>query len=271
VNLYEASCWYFNRSQSALKRGLVLSAVLLILTLTTLWSLSDAEDAFLVVVIGLAQLWLMWSKYRALYWFGKGDEPRRMYQLQVGLGVAPSAERCARIEAEVGVCNQPIDPTYWLSKKTPSPRRMIEMLLESSFYTRSLALKCRNLFMWIGLAGLSLSLITLIVAYRTRTSDRPNALVAHIVITVFVFFLTGDFWIICLLYNDLFKSADDSHKHAYQILQQTEITHDQALEIAMDYNTAVVQAPPLLSSRHLSSKSQLDVLFRRSYSELLGI
>jgi uncharacterized membrane protein len=194
-----------------------------------------------------------------------------MYQLQAGLALTPSAEKCARIEVETGVCNAPIDPNYWVSQKPTSPTRMIEMLLESSFYTRALASKCRNLFMRIGAAGLSLSLVALVVAYRTRASHRPNALIAHIVISIFVFFLTGDFWIIGLLYNDLYKSADSSHKRAYQLLLEAEITNPQAIEAFMDYNTAVVQAPPLLTSKHMRSKSEMDMLFRRAYSKILGV
>jgi hypothetical protein len=271
MNLYQASCWYFDRSQTALKSGLVLSFVLLALTVVTFVPCSSIQDSILIVLIAITQVLQMWLKYRAFYWLGKADEPRRMFQLQSGLGVEPSAEKCLRIEEEVGKCDKPIDPNYWVSRKPQSPVRMVEMLLESSYYTRSLACKCRNLFYGIGAFGLMLSVIALVSAYRMSSAGKSTDLIAHIVITVFVFFLTGDFWIVGFLYDDLRTAADESHKYAFQLLQKREITPDEALEVVMDYNTAVVQAPPLLSSKHLKSKDDLDVLFRRSYGKLLGV
>lgn len=145
------------------------------------------------------------------------------------------------------------------------------MILESSFYTRSLAAKCRNLFFLIGSAGLALAATALIVSYRMRSTDKPNEFISHVVLTVLTFFLTGDFWNIGLLYDDLHEAADDSHKQAYLLLKVGNFMPEIALEIALDYNTAVVQAPPLLSFKYLSSRDATDEAFIRNYGQLLGL
>lgn len=270
MNLYQASCWYFKRSQSALKASLVLSLVLLGLTLLALKPSSNLEDAILIVLIAAFQLWQMWLKYRASYWFAKGDEPRRMNQLKNGLGLPPSAEKCAAIEQETGKCEEPINPNYWASRKPQGPVRMVEMLLESSFYTRFLAIECRNLFWGIASAGLTVAIVALIVAARLADA-RKDELVIHVVLAVFVFFLTGDLWNLGFLYNDLSKAADEAHKSAHRLLQTAKIDFDTALELALDYNTAVVQAPPLLSGTYFKSNKKLDEIFARNYSRLLGL
>jgi hypothetical protein len=251
--------------------SLVLSAVLLILTIVALRPSGELEDAILISSIAIVQLIQMWLKYRALHWAGKADVPRRMDQLLSGLAMQPSPERCASIEEEIGKCDKPIDPNYWKSKQLPGPRRMIEMILESSFYTRSLAAKCKRLFLVIGSIGLALAAIALIISYRLRSSDKPNELLPHVVLTVLIFFLTGDFWNIAFLYGDLNESADASHKQAYVLLKARDYRQEIALEIALDYNTSVVQAPPLLSFKYLSSRDALDEAFVRNYGQLLEL
>lgn len=271
MNLYQASQFYFDKSRTALIASLILGGVLLILTILALLPSGDAEDALLILAIACAQLLQMWLKYRSLYWSGKAHIPRRMDQLLNGLGTQPSPEKCARIEVEIGKCDNPIDSNYWRSRQPPGPRRMVELILESSFYTRSLAAKCRNLFFAVGSIGIVVAGAVLIVSYQLRGTAGPSRLISHIVLTVLIFFLTGDFWNVGLLYGDLHQAADESHKQAYALLKGGNITPEIALEITLDYNTAAVQAPPLLKFKYLNSREATDEVFMRNYGQLLGL
>jgi hypothetical protein len=123
----------------------------------------------------------------------------------------------------------------------------------------------------VGSVGLALAAIALIVSYRMRSADKPNEFISHVVLTVLVFFLTGDFWNIGFLYGDLRQAADESHKQAYLLLKVGKFTSEIALEIALDYNTAVVQAPPLLSFKYMRSRDATDEAFVRNYGQLLGL
>jgi hypothetical protein len=271
MNLYQASRCYFDKSQKALLGSLILSGILLLLTLYALKPSGEVEDAIVISIIACTQLLQMWLKYRALYWLGKADVPRRMDQLLNGLGMTPSPEKCASIEEDLGKCDEPVNRCYWRSQQPPGPRRMIEMILESSFYTRSLAGKCQRLFFLVGSICLGLAALTLIISYRVGASKKPNDLIQHVVLTVLIFFLTGDFWNIGLLYGDLSQAADNSHKQSYVLLRSGDFTHEIALEITLDYNTAVVQAPPLLSFNYLRSRDATDEAFVRNYGGLLGL
>jgi hypothetical protein len=73
------------------------------------------------------------------------------------------------------------------------------------------------------------------------------------------------------LYRDLRQAADDSHKQAYVLLKTGDFKQEIALEIALNYNTAVVQAPPLLNFKYLRSRETTDAVFVRSYGQLLGL
>lgn len=272
MNLYQASQIYFVKSQRAMMFSLIVSLLLLCVSLVSLRSLSDKQDAILILVVIVLQVIQMYFKYQTLSWAGKADIPRRMHQLQNGLNMHPSMESCARIEEEVGICDALDVLDYWLSEKMPGPERMIEMILESSFYTRAIAAKCRNYFIVFSAAGLMIVAGFIIYEFRTNISIGQNGLAVRFVLMILVFFLSGDFWGIGLLYNDLSKAADASHKKACSILEVKQgNNYELALEIALDYNTAVVQGPPLLSWTYKNGKDEMSKNFKRNYGKLLGI
>jgi hypothetical protein len=271
MNLYQASQWFFLKSQRCLKRSLWLGGSLLLLSLVALKPIEPITDTVLILSIAALGVWQMWTKYRALYWFARGDEPRRMDQFRVGLGLSPSEERCASIEQITGLCNEPINEYYWLSTKQPGPPRMVEMILESSFYTKYLATRCRNLLWSIGAVGLILCVVVIVAAYQLRDVRQTSELISHIILTVFIFFLTGDFWILGKQYEDLFEAADDSHRRAFELAKRGNASMPEALELAMSYNSSVAQSPPLFSGVHSKSSARQDELFRRHYGVLIGL
>ena len=271
MNLQQASRCLFARSVKNLRNGLILSGALLLLTIVTLTQHGPIADTALVLTIATIQLCQMWMKYRALYWFALADEPRRMAQFEYGLGHPPSALRCAAIEKTAGVCDAPTDTKYWLSQKPVGPTRMAEMVLESSFYTNYLADKCKGIFWWIGITGTVIALIVIVAAYELRDTTRTSDLTAHIIVLVFVFFLTGDFWSFYLQYRDLADAAQRSHEQAFELLRRGIITENDALELAMTYNTAVAQSPPVFSFLHKRYKDQIEVLFKRNFGTLMGL
>jgi hypothetical protein len=271
MNLQQASRCLFARSERNLRYGLILSGLLLVLTIVTLTQHGPITDTALVLTIAITQLGQMWMKYRALYWFALADEPRRMAQFEYGLGHPPSALRCAAIEREAGLCDTPTDPAYWLSQKPVGPVRMVEMVLESSFYTNYLASKCQGIFRWIGITGTLVSTIVLVGAYELRDAKHTSDLVSHIIVLIFVFFLTGDFWSFYLQYRDLADASQRSHEQAFELLRRGVIGENDALELAMTYNTAVAQSPPVFTFLHKRYKDQIEVLFKRSFGSLIGL
>jgi|SRR5579871_461052 len=272
MNLYQASQWFFSRSQKCMKWSFLLGVLLLVLTVVGLTKLDPVRDTILILFVATIQVSQMTMKYRSLYWFGKGDEPRRMEQFRSGLGLAPSRERCAAIELITGECKQPVKDDYWFSRKPIGPTRMTEMILESSFSTRYYARLCYLRFWMIGVIGVVICIAAIIAAFQLREVDKTSDLASHIILTIFIFFLTGDFWILGSQYRDLKSAANDSHLQALGLLESgVQMTDAQALEVAMSYNTAVAQAPPLLSGFYKKRQSEVDAIFTRHYAGLLGL
>ena len=272
MNLYQASRILFARSARALYGSLCLSLVLLGATIWTLHPHDEQAETILVTAMAVIQVTQVWLKYRSLYWYSKGDEPRRMDQFRSGFGKSPSAEKCASIEQLTGPCLNPIDDTYWFSKKTTGARRMTEMILESSFSTRFYAGKCQQIFLGVGVAGSLLCVLALFVAFQLRGNVHASAFLAHVLVAVFVFFLTGDFWILGAQYRDLREAANEAHTQAFALLDKgCDISESDAMEIAMNYNTATAQSPPLIGLLYRWCQTKVDAAFLRHYNKLLGL
>jgi hypothetical protein len=272
MNLYQASQRLFTKSSRRLYGSLALGIILLGLTSGTLYPHGTITDTVLITTIALLQVSQIWLKYRATYWYTKGDEPRRMEQFRSGFGRVPSVEKIASLELITGPCNDPVKNDYWFSREPPSPKRMVQMILESSFSTRYYAGKCSMIFFAIGSVGITICLVALLVAFQLRDVARMSDFFAHILLTVFVFFLTGDFWILSAAYRDLRDAANEVHQQAFHLLERnSEIKDDQALEIAMSYNTATAQSPPLVAWFYRKHQSEIDEQFLRHYGNFLGL
>jgi hypothetical protein len=260
-----------NKSQRALLTAFWLGVALFGLTIATFFKHNEDVDVYYVLLLALIQVVQMHFKYKALYWFGWGDEPRRMDQFEDGLGQMPSPIRCAKIEELTGPCDAVVDADYYASKKPQGAKRLVEMLLESSFYTAYIAAKCRRLYFGFGFAGLAIVGTAIFLAIQLRDSQTPSLLTSHILVAAFVFFLTGDFWILGLQYRDLAIQAESTKDAAFQLAGGGSISIEAAVELAMSYNTAVSQAPPLLSMIHWWKGDELDARFKRHFSAVMGL
>jgi hypothetical protein len=127
------------------------------------------------VVLLAAQRWrrraefaraVMPGRSIGLVWFGLADSVRRMHQLEDGLGVRPVSLKLSEAEVAVGICDGPPDPNYWHTKLPIGPRRMVEMIEESAFYTADLTERSGNILRVFALFGVALCVVSLIVASR---------------------------------------------------------------------------------------------------------
>ena len=130
------------------------------LSVASLFIREPLSDATLIVAIFVFQIFQVVAKYRALHWFGMADSVRRMRtEFEDGLGIKPSPLRLAEAQKAVGVIDGMSDPDYWRSKSPIGPRRLVEMLEESAFYTEDLSLKCGLMLIGISVVGVAICVV----------------------------------------------------------------------------------------------------------------
>lgn len=246
---------------------MILGGLVYLLSIASLFTREPLSDAALIVVIFLSQIGQVVAKYRAIHWFGFADSLRRMQQLEDGLGVKPTPLRLAEAQKTVGICEGVSDSGYWHSKSPVGPRRLVEMLEESAFYTEDLSQKCGLLLIGISLVGASICVTSLLYATRIGVMGKASEVASHIVVASLAFFLAGDTCLLGLQYFELRASAHSALQEARYLLSRSGVSHEEAIAFAMEYNSAVAQAPPLISAIHAYRRTRLDALFN-SYKSL---
>ena len=256
MNFFEASGCLFRRILRCYWLSLGLGMTLYVLTVGSLFVHQELGDAVLIAIILVLQICQVTFKYRMLYWYGLADQTRRMDQLQEGLGMEPDPLAAAAIRSHTGLCNSVKAPDYWFTTQPKGPRRLIEMVEESAFYTQADAEACSMLFATVGVTGLALCLLSLLIAVRVGTQGAIGEIAAHVIVASLGFFLASDFVMLALQYRDLKTAATESLRSASERLEK-DITLEGSLELAMTYNSALAQSPPLLPTVHFRKKDNL--------------
>jgi hypothetical protein len=256
MNFSEASGCLFRRSLRCYWLSLGLGMTLYALTVGSLFVHQELADAVLIAVILILQIGQVTAKYRMLYWYGLADQTRRMDQLQEGLGMEPDPLAAATIRSHTGLCKSAKVAGYWFTTQPKGPRRLIEMVEESAFYTQANAGACSTLFATVGAIGLALCLLSLLITVRVGAKGATGEIAAHVIVASLGFFLASDFVMLALQYRDLKTAAGESLRSASERLEKP-ITLEGSLELAMTYNSALAQSPPLLPTVHFRKRDSL--------------
>jgi hypothetical protein len=257
MNLQQAASVLFGKSVKLYSWSLVLIVLLYLLTLASFLFHNAVGDATLLVLILCLQITQVFVKYRAVTWYGRGEQARRLDQLEEGLGSIPNALSVQRIRSFTGQCERDKGPGYWFSPAPKGPRRLVEMVEEAAFYTMTYAEVCRNYFFISAGTGFALCVIFLTVAIRIGLQASGVELWSHVIIASLSVFLASDIVALALQYKDLAAAARDSLATASQMAQSNPVRLEQSLELAMEYNASLAQAPPLPNFMHEERRKQL--------------
>lgn len=248
--LYGKSLWFYKLSM-----GLIL--VLYALTIISFVVHGPVGDAVLLVLILGLQVAQTIIKYRAVTWYGRGETARRMDQLEEGLGTVPKALAVQRIRSWVGLCEGTRDSTYWYTNAPVGPRRLVEMIEEASFYTMTYADACWQYFCGFAVVGSILCVVFMTIAVRVGMNTEKDEFWSHVVVASLSVFLAGDIVAMALQYRDLANAAREALQAASDSANCDVVELERSLEVAMEYNSALAQAPPLPNFLHQKRRDLL--------------
>lgn len=261
MNLQQASRLLFKKSQHFLTTAFIAGMVVYAASVLSLFAHDPLSDLEVILVIAGAQILQVYAKYRAFHWFGLADTVRRMHQMEDGLGVKPASLKLFEAEAAVGICDAPSDPGYWFTKLPVGPRRLVEMIEESAFYTADLSERSGNILRVFALCGIALCVVSLVIATRLGVVGTAGEITSHIVVASLAFFLAGDLLIMSSQYFDLRNAARSTLQDARNLLSKGDVSREETTSFAMEYNSAVAQAPPVSSFIYNRNRTRLEKLF----------
>jgi GrpB-like predicted nucleotidyltransferase (UPF0157 family) len=195
----------------------------------------------------LAGAWLQISRWRDKH-RNAGNRARRVVLLTSGLDANISAEQHRRLSDgfTVPIMNRPLmlEDGYFASRATPGPRRLVELIEESAYWTADLQRYSSHA---LGVAmGVAL-VVTSLIVWRTITDmdTAQQVLIARVLVAALVFLVSSDVVVHWLAHRRAATDIDE-------ILSRIEVTvargHDQTdvTLLMSDYNAIVEAAPNIL-------------------------
>lgn len=248
MNLIDAMRTEYARSKNWLRWAFIVSAGLYLMTLGSALCTTGWQAKALGVIAGVAQIALFAFRYWSGSHFSLGEEIRRLAMLQDGLGIRPPEIQIAKLRERVGK-SQVVEPDYlgpyYESRLPAGPKRLLEIIEESAFFTHSLA-RTTATVLWITVCiGLFIVVISFVVFVQAGIPRSALEAAAKIVVISMTFWAAGDLASMALRFGSLARASERVLDRCPNLLAQKDDVQDEAHIIIGEYNCAVIQAPSI--------------------------
>jgi hypothetical protein len=250
MNLLDLKRKEFDRSEFWQYCNLGGGLLIYLIGLTAvLFDLSPKWTRVLAVVTVVIQFFSLYLRHRSAIHFDLADEIRRRNDLAHGLGIQPSAEEIEDWHFRVGkVTSEGVDNERYFSTDTdtPGPRKLMESLKGSAFFTSNIAGRAAMVYGAIAVGGYLVAVFTLIIFVQADVSSANLGIVSQAVIASMVFWAAGELAWFALCYYRLNQTAKRIRDRCAEALRQAgEPDLTEAMVIVGEYNCAAAQCPPL--------------------------
>ena len=254
----EAKRWWFWANVSRL---LVVAATITSLLrpdwLSWIWVFSAA----LTVAYTVCQ-------WRADALQSKTDAIKRKLEFQDGLGWRiPEIEKSDMlIEASSAVKRMAYEheeSPYFDSLEAVSPKRAVENLTQSAWYTRHLARKMAKIVFTFSAIIIVISVTLLVVALQSPPLQLWGTAIGHMVITVLVFIVASGYVRLGFRYRVLSQQAERFTDRGKQLCKLETLSERQSIQLLHEYQIARVTAPMIPDWLWRKSEAELNKLWKQ--------
>ena len=252
----------FARSKNTLRWVFYLSAAIYLLALGDVF-ITNTIFSILTAIIGiLGQIIIAILRVLSGKYYGSGEGIRRLAILHDGLGITPSRLELARIFGQASgkaPREHPYVGPYYESSLPKGSKRLVEMLVESSFFTTYLAKKASLFFAAISGVGIIIVGFILFVTLQMSLSQQAATFIAQVITSTILFWLSTDIATMAWKYFKLSQIAEKISRHGSSLLEQTiDPSESSALILLNEYNCSVVEAPPIPSLIYKQYQDRLN-------------
>ncbi len=265
MDLIQAMRVEYARSKSWFLGATVLNASLYIAAVLNALVSGWIAQALGVLAV-IAQIGLFWIRRIYSRHYSGAERIRRMAMLKDGLAVQPNDLEIAQLLAQTsGVADieTPFVDPYYESKLKAGPRRLIDILRESAFFTSGLAKTCSCVFFGITAVGFAMTVFALV---WMAMSDAPRStleIIARSAVVFMAFWASGDMVDMAFRFHDLSTATDGVLSRCQEALTSNKADETGlALVLLGEYNCAVLEAPPIPNMIYRLRQQQLNYAWR---------
>jgi putative Mn2+ efflux pump MntP len=256
----------FARSKNTLRWVFYLGTAMYLLTLADVLITSTIFSIIAAAAVVLGQVGITVLRVVSGEHYGSGERIRRLAMLNDSLGITPSKLDMARIYGQASgkaPKEHPYVGPYYESTLPTGSKRLVETLVESSFFTAHLARKTSVLFLAISAIGIAIVILSLVITLQLNLSQQISALAAQVITSTILFWLSIDIANMAWKYFKLSQIAEKVSDHGSHLLEQpTDPSKSSALILLNEYNCEVIQAPPIPSFMYKRYQGRLNQAWR---------
>ena len=252
-----AKAWWW------ITRGLQL-IVLVFGIVITVWNVLPTELAILASLFSTGSVITQWIADHSK---GNAQAIHRKFEFLDALGweVISQELRNLHVSLPPGVKakldKSPNSPYSYFASKTPrSPRRLMENLTESTFFSRHLAMRCAQIFGFITIVIFILAIAMLMFTLQGSPSPSTGLVTAKIFVAVLGFLFTAGFIRLTYDFYRFSQVSTRAEDNACQLLKQTDVELEEAIKLYHEYQLARASSPLIPT---LIWKSMRDELNKR--------
>lgn len=264
--LIEAMRSEFAKSKNWYRKSIIISLSMLVISAVLIsWS-----SGFLAILLGMClfifPILLFIFREFSLGHQVHAENIRRFLILADGLGYKPSDIELAQLKIDLGNIDrsEPLfDKRYYDSKVEVGPRRLLDILTESVFFTYNLSKRTVWISGWMIFIGTIALFIILYQLINLRVDQELGVVVAKWAALVMSFLVSGDFAYLCRRYYCLSMATKEILIKSDALFKKETISTEEVMKATDDYNCAVVQSLPIPSIIYKNMVESLNEAWRK--------
>lgn len=176
----------------------------------------------------------------------------RKFETYNSLGWGINAREIANILAESSntvkqAARSAEEYIYFTSEENKSPKKLLENLEESAWWSKNLARRMAKYVGTFGIAVMSLSFLSLVIALQSSLPSATSDSIAKIIISIIVFMFSGGYIRMAFDYNSFANQANKTEEAAFRLQTENEISDIDAIKLLHDYQIDRATSPLLPS------------------------
>lgn len=242
-------------------RGLQF-AVLVIGIVVTIWNILPSELTLLASFASIGSAVAQWvSDHRK----GNAQAIHRKFEFLDALGWEVSTRELRNLHVSLpkGVKTKldksPNSPYNYFASKTPrSPRRLMENLTETTFFSQHLAMRSAVIFGSITVVIFALALIILVFTLQGSSTQPTGTVAAKVIVSVLAFLFTAGFVRLTYEFYRFAQTANRVEEGACLLLKQSDIELQEAIKLYHEYQLARAGSPLIPTQVWKSMRDELN-------------
>ena len=178
------------------------------------------------------------------------DSMKRKFEMHDGLGWPITSRELSDLLTAVSKdvrdkIKRPLNQNYFSSKESQSPRRLLQNLEESAWWSKHLATDMTQITAAMCAVVFAAAAFAMIFTLQSAPTQVTSENIAKISVTMIVFVFSGGYFRLAFEYNRFSRESEKIEEHTHALSERQDISEIDAIKVLHDYQIARAGAPSI--------------------------